>query len=92
MLRITTVAGGNPTTLQVEGSLAGPWVDELRSACERLACGAFGSQRPRIVLDLANVWFVDDAGIHLLQELRGQGASISRSSSFVTELLAMETP
>ena len=55
MLRIAAADGrGNSATLTLEGRVIGPWVDELRRACQRvLVTGA------ELTLDLHEVAFVE---------------------------------
>jgi hypothetical protein len=83
MLRLTRIAGANPTpTIKLEGKLLGPWVDEVRKEC---ASGTKPFDRTR--LDLSALTFVDAAGAGLLRELIGQGIEIIACSSYVAELL-----
>ena len=85
MLRITRIENGAGATLRLEGSLLGPWVQELSDAC---------SGKPGLVpansLDLAGVTFVDAAGTRLLRDLITQGIEIAACSRFVAELLRLE--
>jgi ABC-type transporter Mla MlaB component len=84
MLRIARV--DNPIDsipkLKVEGKLLGPWVDELRRACDELDVSSSG-----LCLDLSAVTFVDAAGFTLLVELVRRGTTISERTAFVEELL-----
>ncbi len=83
MLRISSTEGGSHTvTLRLEGRIAGPWVAELREACERRVAAA-GSLK----LDLAEVSFVDQEGVELLSELRLRGVLLVECSPFVEEQL-----
>jgi ABC-type transporter Mla MlaB component len=79
MLRITRVTTNGATVLKLEGKLLAPWTGELLDQCN----GA-GEQ---VALDLSRVSFVDGAGVALLNELRGRGATIVACSGFVAELL-----
>ena len=83
MLRIVA-HDERPTGLRLRlmGRLAGPWVGELRRACE----GAGRPGRP-LTLDLADVTFVDHAGADLLEELARGGAALANGSAFVRERL-----
>ncbi len=86
MLRIEQVAaepGG--WTLRLEGSLAGPWVEELKRSCEP----ALDARRP-LTLDLGAVSFVDGNGVALLKSLKTRAVRLSNSSAFVAGLLEME--
>ena len=81
MLRITeqrSTPDGRPT-LVVEGRLAGPWVDELRTSA---------AQQPRgWALDLAGLSYADEAGVGLLRQLVAEGAEVARATAYVTTLL-----
>ena len=83
MLRITIVESSREAVrLRVEGRVTG-WVEELRRACELHAlCDEVG-----LTLDLADVSFVDSAGVELLKELRGRCVTLLSPSSFVAEQL-----
>ena len=83
MLRITTngAVEGKPT-LKLEGSIAGPWVSELRRVAQSSLEGS-----TMLRLDLAAVRFVDPAGAELLQELTRGQVEIVGLSQFVAELL-----
>jgi ABC-type transporter Mla MlaB component len=82
MLRITRINNHGHETLRVEGKLKGVWVGELQSAWAKVN----GRSDP-VYLDLADMSFVDAAGIRLLQSLMEQGAVLSACSGFVAELL-----
>jgi hypothetical protein len=85
MLKIARVDGGEGQTipaLKLEGKILGPWVIELRRACEelRVSTGAF-------CLDLTDVTFIDSAGLGLIDDLLRQGTILSGCSGFIEELL-----
>jgi len=72
MLKIARVDGemcpsDSISTLKLEGKLIGPWVDELRRACDELATPPSG-----LHLNLSAVTFIDSAGINLLGDLQEQ--------------------
>ena len=68
----------NSTTLRLEGTLSGAWVEELRRLCEiALADGE------RITLDCAGISFSDSDGVALMQELRGRNVSLTNCSPFL---------
>jgi ABC-type transporter Mla MlaB component len=71
MLKITTRDYGNRTVFELEGKLAGPWVEEMKE-CWREAAAA---NRPVGVL-LKQVSFIDNAGKALLSEMCRGGAKI----------------
>jgi ABC-type transporter Mla MlaB component len=63
MLRITTNDTEGEHKLVLQGQLAGPWVDELKTAWDK-------SLR---IVDLTDVTFVDEAGAQLLCEMKEAG-------------------
>jgi len=69
-------------TLVLEGGVLGPWVDELRHACDR----AFGTHGA-LTLDLGAVGFIDRAGLALFRELEGRRVRVTNCSPFVAEQL-----
>jgi hypothetical protein len=83
MLRIASVdSPGNSKSLTVEGRVVGPWVDELRDACQRiLVTGA------ELTLDLHQVAFVERDGLELLQSLVDRGVTVVNCPAFVCEQL-----
>ena len=84
MLRVTVVESSSETVrLRVEGRVAAGWVEELRRSCELQAL----SDGIRLTLDLADVSFVDAAGIELLKELRMRCVTLLGPSPFVAEQL-----
>ncbi len=83
MLKIVQINGiPKATTLRLAGRLIGPWVEELRRACEPILASG-----DSLAIDLSEVSFVDQAGVELLGRLRGREAVLSNCSGFVTELL-----
>ena len=85
VLRITAMDTGgcdSTRTLKLEGKLKGPWVDEVSRACEE-------SRTPPdcLRLDLADVTFIDSAGLKLLDDLVRRGATIVGCTGFIADLL-----
>ena len=81
MLRISVVSdSGQTIQFQLEGNLAGPWVEELR----RLADEAL-SRKKAVSLDLGGVRFVDAQGVALLRELSRRRISQANRSQFVIQ-------
>jgi hypothetical protein len=80
MLRITSspTAGGG-TLLVLEGTLAGPWIEVLRSA---LATSVGLTE-----LDLSAVGYVDAEGADFLRRAIGGRITIRKSSAFIDGLL-----
>lgn len=87
MLRITSIESPGRLTLKLEGKLLGAWVDELRAASQPLT--TFIGER---ALDLADLTFIDDAGVRQLRDLTDQGMRITSCSQFVSELLHTVQP
>jgi len=84
MLKITVVESSSEAVrLRVEGRLTGRWVAELRSSCDVQAL----NDGIQLTLDLADVSFVDTAGIEFLKELRSRCVSLLSLSPFVAEQL-----
>ena len=84
MLRITVVESSSKAVrLRVEGRVTGRWVEELRQSCDMHGLG----DGMRLTLDLADVSFVDAAGIELFKELRTRCVTLLSPSPFVAEQL-----
>jgi len=66
MLRITVHDNETERTIQLEGKVAGPWVEELNRIWDSVA-PSLGSRLLR--LDLRGVGFVDARGRQLLREI-----------------------
>jgi hypothetical protein len=71
MLKITATADGPGTLFELEGKLAGPWVQELRGCWQR----SIADDQPLKVV-LKAVMFIDGAGKELLAEMHRQGAEL----------------
>lgn len=83
MLLITlSDLSADTATLRLEGEVIGPWVEELRTVCERKM-----TPRSAVLLDLAEVTFIDRHGIALLKTLEGRGVRLCNCSGFVAEQL-----
>jgi anti-anti-sigma factor len=83
MLRITpTESSPRAITLRLEGRLSGPWVSELGEVCEKVL-----REGNALVLNLADVSFLDSAGIDLLTSIQNRGAKLVDCSMFVSEQL-----
>lgn len=72
-------------TLQLEGRVQGPWVEELRRACAQVL-----ATQHRLILDLAEVSFIDLQGVALCHHLRDHNVLFLHGSLFVTEQLKGE--
>lgn len=83
MLRITpTDSGNHHVLLRLEGRVAGPWVTELWKACEKVLGDGHALE-----LNLAEVSFLDPAGVTLLTKIRARGVELVHCSPFVAEQL-----
>jgi len=82
----TTTTANQPVFLRLEGQVRGPWVEELRRACEHVL-GENGHSGNRLVLDLAGVSFIDADGVALIRELTSRLVRVTSCSLFVAEQL-----
>jgi len=83
MLRITSIERTDRLAwLRLEGQLIGGWVVELRNLCET----ALG-QGKRLIVDLADVSFLDREGTALLKSLKSREVALVNAQPFVAELL-----
>jgi hypothetical protein len=71
MLKITAKADGTGTLFELEGKLAGPWVQELRDCWQR----SIAEGQP-LKVALKAVMFIDGGGKELLAEMHRQGAEL----------------
>ena len=69
MLKITTQTNDARAVLELEGKLAGAWVEELKNCWHRM-------DRP-IRVQLKAVTFIDSAGRALLAEMYREGAELA---------------
>ena len=84
MLRVTVVESSRiAVTLRAEGRLTGPWVEELRTACDVHS----SPDEVQLCLELGDISFADAAGVELLKELRNRGVSLVRTTPFLAEQL-----
>jgi anti-anti-sigma regulatory factor len=83
MLRITPIEGGHQKiVLRLEGRVSGPWVSELGEACQKVL-----SAGKTLVLNVAEVTFLDRDGIELLMSIQTRGVELAEASMFVAEQL-----
>jgi anti-anti-sigma regulatory factor len=73
VLRISQGLRPDCTVMELEGRLAGPWVEELRCCWQQLGASA---THGGLLLDLKSVSFVDDSGQALLREMRDRGVRL----------------
>ncbi len=83
MLKISIISDSDQAIqFQLEGNLAGPWVEELRSLSDEAL-----SQQKAVSLDLEKVRFVDPHGVGLLRDLARRHVSQVNCSQFVSQQL-----
>jgi hypothetical protein len=91
MLKITTRTDPHATILELEGKLAGPWVQELEG-CWRAAMNS--EKFVRILL--CAVTFIDDKGRDLLVEMHRHGTELvaegCMNKAIVEEIIRGERP
>jgi ABC-type transporter Mla MlaB component len=80
MLRITPKELNGGITLQLEGQIVGPWVNELSRACET-------ANHRLVELDLQGVTFADEQAVALLSLLRERRIHVNHCSAFLEEQL-----
>src|SRR5690242_9504081 len=85
MLRITVHQDAHCLTFQLEGRLAGRWVQELKECWQRTAAT---QQKPIVRIDLAGVTFVDAEGQACLVSLHHQGAELDAADCLTKAIVA----
>jgi ABC-type transporter Mla MlaB component len=85
MLRIIRIVNGCGETVKLEGSLHGPWVEELRKELDSSA-----NQADCIRLDLFALTYLDENGRVLLCEWIRRGVDVTTSSHYVSAVLRLE--
>jgi anti-anti-sigma regulatory factor len=84
VLRITIQNASNAVVLKLEGSVKGPWVEELQKAW---LTSAIMSDGEPVSVDLGGVSFVDTRGRDLLLRMQKEGVVLKRASSFLRQML-----
>jgi hypothetical protein len=72
MLKITSHADAGRITLELEGRVTGPWVEELRACWQR---AAIGNQQVGVILK--EVTFIDEGGRKLLADMYRQRVTLA---------------
>jgi hypothetical protein len=83
MLKISIIEGHTERRLIVEGKLVGPWVAELRSACEN-DTDLFGR---KLVIDMRHVTAISQEGENVLFELIQKGVKFRCRGVFTKHVL-----
>lgn len=87
MLRIFQgMWASDAVVLRLEGQVTGRWVEELRHSCDQVL-QPNGGRPNRLVLDLAEVSFIDADGLSLFRDLSSHRVTLSNCSVFAAELL-----
>ena len=85
MLRISVTTGGKRAAVTLEGSLSGPWVDELARTLQALTDEQEGRT---LVVRLESVTFIDAAGKLLLRALCERGVHLRASGCMNRAIVA----
>ena len=88
MLRITTHDTPGCLTFQLEGKLAGPWVQELEDCWQKTLAG---HRRPVVRVDLRGVISLDAAGKAFLAALHARGAEFVATGCAMKAVVAEVT-
>ncbi|MGH7929711.1 MAG: hypothetical protein ACREQV_18165 [Candidatus Binatia bacterium] len=83
MLKITTKTEPTKATFELEGTLAGAWVDELEQCWREIPPGY------AVKLSLEAVTFIDSNGKRLLARLHKSGAEL-KASGCMTRCIVQE--
>jgi anti-anti-sigma regulatory factor len=84
MLRISVLNGSQSARLKLEGKLAHEWVAEAQKAWAALIDIA---GKKKVIVDLADISFVDDHGKELLTLIHRAGNELVGSGPMVTALI-----
>jgi hypothetical protein len=85
MLRITVHDKPESLTFQLEGGLAGPWVQEAEECRQRKLAGR---RQLAICFDLAGLTFIDDAGKAYLAAMYRLGAEFVAADCLTKAIVA----
>ncbi len=85
MLRITVEVSRRVVTFRLEGSLTGPWLQELEDCWQRSTVCPRGPIR---LVDLTGVTFVDAAGKGCLAAMHRQGAEFIAADCMTKAIVA----
>ena len=88
MLRLTRTARlPHEAVLVLEGQIVAEWVDLLEAECLELL-GTHG----KVLLDLANVSYLDRRAVRLLRELAARSVTLINCPPLVDELVKEDAP
>lgn len=84
MLRIDSLNENELTTINVEGKLVGPWVNELERCWQKIVA----VHPPQLVrINLSAVGFIDSEGKQLLCRMRREGAVLVPTGCFMKSIV-----
>ena len=84
MVRITTRGVDGELVITIEGSLHGPWVDEVRDSWREATKSV---PADRIKVDLRGICRVDEAGRQLMTEIYHEGARFITAGCVMPEIV-----
>jgi anti-anti-sigma regulatory factor len=84
MLKISIIDVRNQRRLVLEGKLAAPWTEELKTAYLKATAELQGRE---LVVDLINLTTISQQGENLLLELMEQGVRLRGCGVFTKEIL-----
>jgi hypothetical protein len=84
MLKISIIDSRTQRRLVLEGKLIGPWVDELRPACERAKSELGGRQ---LVVEVKNLIVINQAAENVLLEFMQEGVKVRGFGVFTRHIL-----
>lgn len=84
MLKISIIDVRNQRRLVLEGKLAAPWTEELKTAYQKATAELQGRE---LVVDLINLTTISQEGENLLLELMEQGVRLRGCGVFTKEIL-----
>src|SRR5262245_12555619 len=85
MLRIPIYEDPNLLTFQLEGRLAGPWVQEATACWLRTLASR---QKSKLRVDLSGVTVIDEAGKSFLAAAHARGAKLVACGGFMRSIVA----
>jgi hypothetical protein len=85
MLHVTLHETPSSLTVQLEGSLAGPWVRQLEGQLHRILSSR---SKPVIRFDLTSLTLIDELGKDFLTLMHMEGAELLASGYLMTSVVA----
>ncbi len=85
MLKISVLDTRRQRQLVIEGKLVGPWVAEMRDACDRARSGASGRE---LLIDFRSLTAISQEGENLLLQLLKEGVKFRCCGVFAKHVLS----